>query len=166
MTAMKPNTGVLTSPPVIFTLCLIGGLLGGFAHDAVDYHPEVKLPWQISWPIGLLNLGLALFVIRAGFNRLRDFGVSVRPDRPAAQLVTGGIFRITRNPMYIGMVHVLVSIGLALSSGDMMIAAWIMFAYLNWRVIPREEAYLTATFGDEYRAYCAHVRRWWGTQKT
>jgi protein-S-isoprenylcysteine O-methyltransferase Ste14 len=83
-----------------------------------------------------------------------------RPERASA-LVTTGIYSVTRNPMYVGMLLVLVAWGLFLASAAGLILAPVAFAlYLDRVQIPREERALANAFGDGYRAYASRVRRW------
>jgi protein-S-isoprenylcysteine O-methyltransferase Ste14 len=82
------------------------------------------------------------------------------PRQPSPELIGGGPYRFTRNPMYVGMALVQLGIGLALGN------AWILLLLLPtmWvnqkYVIEREEAYLTRKFGAPYTAYLGTVRRW------
>lgn len=81
------------------------------------------------------------------------------PGQASAQLVMRGPYRFTRNPMYVGLTLVY------LGEAGLMKQVWpivvlpLMLAYLNWTVIPVEEAKLREVFGDQYDAYRARVRR-------
>ena len=76
------------------------------------------------------------------------------------RLVTSGVYRFTRNPMYLGLVAFPVGLGIVAGSWPVLVSAVPMFLYFDRYVIPREEAYLTRTFGADYAAYCRRVRRW------
>jgi protein-S-isoprenylcysteine O-methyltransferase Ste14 len=82
------------------------------------------------------------------------------PYRRAATLVTWGPYRLSRNPMYVGVT--LVYLGAAALRGVLWPALLlpIPLAVLNYFVIPQEESMLRATFGAAYEGYCARVRRW------
>ncbi|OOF41095.1 isoprenylcysteine carboxyl methyltransferase [Rodentibacter mrazii] len=88
--------------------------------------------------------------------------LSIDPQRldKTTRLITSGIFQITRNPMYLSLLLILVAWALWLSH----LLAWsgiIVFMWLMNRFqISREEAYLEKKFGDEYRRYKTKVRRW------
>ncbi|MFP5353383.1 MAG: methyltransferase family protein, partial [Actinomycetota bacterium] len=84
----------------------------------------------------------------------------VAPWTPATTLVTEGVYRVTRNPMYLGMT--LLYLGLALGLGLMWALALlpVVVAIVDRFVIRREEAYLDRKFGAAYRDYRASVRRW------
>ena len=77
-----------------------------------------------------------------------------------SQLVTVGIYRFTRNPVYLGFLLILV--GISLNSGSYwgMLLAPILVILFNQLVIWPEEEYLAYKFGEQYRRYRAKVRRW------
>jgi protein-S-isoprenylcysteine O-methyltransferase Ste14 len=112
----------------------------------------------VSW-IGVLSCALALLLI---FLSLISFGRSFRigiDSDHADKLVTSGIFGFTRNPMY-------VAFGLLLLGEFLIQPNWILLTYLVagiglfHRQVLREEDYLGEHYGEEYRAYCKHVRRY------
>jgi protein-S-isoprenylcysteine O-methyltransferase Ste14 len=83
-----------------------------------------------------------------------------RPHTADQALVTRGPFRVTRNPIYLGLL--IVAAGVALTSGSAW--AWLavaaLFGVLDRLVIAKEEAYLLTRFGKAYADYMARVRRW------
>jgi protein-S-isoprenylcysteine O-methyltransferase Ste14 len=110
-----------------------------------------------------IALGVAgLSVIFAGVLAFRRKATTVDPLHPekASSMVTGGIFRFTRNPMYLGMALILAGAALGLGNalallGPVVFAAWIT----RFQIRPEERA-LELLFGAEFRDYCARVRRW------
>jgi protein-S-isoprenylcysteine O-methyltransferase Ste14 len=88
----------------------------------------------------------------------RSFRIGIDAERPD-KLVTTGIFALTRNPIY-------VAFGLVLLGEFLILPTWVRLIYvlagfaLLHRQVMREEAYLTSHYGDEYRTYCTHVRRY------
>ena len=157
MSAAKPDSaGVVVLPPVVFAFCLIAGLAATFAYGG----GITIIPWPLRWAAGLLVMLTGCVFGAWGIDRFRRRKVDVRPNRPVSQLITGGAYRFTRNPMYVGLVAFLTGLGLFLGSIPLLLGAGVMFLYLDRYVIPREEAYLTRTFGENYRAYRAKVRRW------
>ena len=79
---------------------------------------------------------------------------------PATRFVARGAYAISRNPMYVGGSAFFLGIGFTAGSLWLLTAYLPLGLYLRLYVVPREEAYLEQTFGDDYRAYCAKVRRW------
>lgn len=110
------------------------------------------------WPLALLAWGYLQYRW-AGAYRTRigggGPGIAVPPER----LVTGGIYRFTRNPMYTG--HLVYLAGIALVLGSW-IAAAVFVPHLFWfdRRVKEDEARLGALFGEAYREYCHRVKRW------
>jgi protein-S-isoprenylcysteine O-methyltransferase Ste14 len=95
-----------------------------------------------------------------GHNRFTAVGTPVKTCLPAKELVTGAAHRVSRNPMYIGFVVILIGIGGAANSLPIVLSSLAMFLFLDRYVIPREERHLKQRFGSEYEAYCRKVRRW------
>lgn len=151
----KPDTaGVVVPPPLIY----LAGLAVGFGLEALL--PGTSLPGAVRWVLGgvifLLGLGFGL-AFNTAFARE---GTAVEPWKPTTAIVTGGPYRLTRNPAYLGMA--LMYAGIALL-GD---ALWalaplpVVLAVIDRLVIAREERYLERKFGREYLDYKGTVRRW------
>ena len=114
--------------------------------------------------------GLAAFTLFMaagvfGFPALRAFrraGTTIDPvhiDR-ASQLVTGGIYAITRNPMYVALTLLLASWALWLGGIWVWAGPILLFLWLDRMQIRPEERAMTARFGDDYLRYQSEVRRW------
>jgi protein-S-isoprenylcysteine O-methyltransferase Ste14 len=84
----------------------------------------------------------------------------VRPFTEPVALVSDGMFRLSRNPMYLGLILVLAGAALLLSSPLALLVAPAYGWWVQRRFIAREERLLEDRFGDAYRAYCLRVRRW------
>jgi protein-S-isoprenylcysteine O-methyltransferase Ste14 len=145
--------GVVAPPPLIYA----AGLLLGWGLQRL--WPRAWLPVDWARPLGvvLLLAGLVGVVAVLAFRRA---GTTPNPRRPAAHLVTGGPYRITRNPMYIGFTL------WYLAASSWANALWpvvllpLVLLVLQRGVIAREEAYLQRRFGREYDEYRTRVRRW------
>jgi protein-S-isoprenylcysteine O-methyltransferase Ste14 len=109
---------------------------------------------------GGLILACALAVAGLAFLEMRRHRTTFHPGHKAAALVTGGVFRRTRNPMYLSLTLVTLGLGAVTANPWLMLLAPALLLYLQERVIKREEAYLTARFGSRYIAYMRKVRRW------
>jgi protein-S-isoprenylcysteine O-methyltransferase Ste14 len=106
-------------------------------------------------------LAAAGFVmIGMGTRRFQAAGTNVPPNLPTTALVVDGIYRLTRNPLYLGLTLIYLGLGVAAGSfwaiGLVVALLWV----IHTGVIAREEHYLERKFGDAYRAYKARVRRW------
>ena len=118
----------------------------------VIQHPYTK--------IGLLLTAgslLMVFYLRYIFYH-RD--TTIKPFAKSDQLITNGIYRISRNPIYIGMVVFLVGTAILFGSAT----PWIVIPFYPWLInrkfILIEEEMLEKEFGEEYRKYKSRVRRW------
>jgi protein-S-isoprenylcysteine O-methyltransferase Ste14 len=112
-------------------------------------------------PVGLIVVVGALAILFGAIAQFRFANTQLTPNSPTNNaLVTGGIFGITRNPMYLAMT--LFCLGGALWFGRpvMLPAPVLMFAVANWVFIPFEEAKMRRQFGETFDAYCKRVRRW------
>ena len=145
--------GVVAPPPVIFALGFALGLL-------VEHwfpHPVLPPAWT-RWPaMVLFALGFAGI---AGVVAFRRAGTSPNPYRQASELVTDGIYRFTRNPMYVGFTLWYLAAAVWRNSLWPFLFLPIVLLVMLYGVILREERYLERQFGDAYRAYRARVRRW------
>jgi protein-S-isoprenylcysteine O-methyltransferase Ste14 len=149
-----PNISPMVHPPLVTVLFIVlAYFLGRF----------VPLPFAIP-PI-LQYFGLALtfigFLLGIGaFMEFRRARTTLDPHGSTKQLVTSGIYRYTRNPIYLGFL--LMVIGLPLNSGliwGLVMAPFYMMT-MSRLVIQREEAYLEGKFKSQYTSYMSRVRRW------
>jgi protein-S-isoprenylcysteine O-methyltransferase Ste14 len=90
----------------------------------------------------------------------RAAGTHVEPWKPATALVTDGIFRRVRNPMYTGLTLLLTGLSILLMSDWMLVMTILFVPVIHFGVVKREERYLEAKFGDAYRQYKARVPRY------
>jgi len=118
-------------------------------------HGEFVQRW---WPAAVAVAGIWLAVREK--NRFVREGTTFYPGQDASKLVTSGAYRFTRNPMYLGMVIVLVSLWAMTGSWLAGLPIPLFMAIIHHRFILREEARLEEIFGEDYRAYKGRVRRW------
>ena len=121
----------------------------------------LPIPWRGLVCAATAVAGLALCAL--GVLPFRSAGTTVDPTRPerASTLVTTGVYSMTRNPMYLGMLLVIVAWGLYLSNAVGLLTGPLAFVlYIDRVQIPREERALAAAFGADYAAYVSRVRRW------
>ena len=106
----------------------------------------------------LIVIGLVLLVVSNGlFTRA---GTDVIPFRNVTALVTTGVYRYSRNPMYLGMAAVLLGCAITVGATTALPITPVFMAIIEWRFIRPEEAMLRGLFPEEYPAYCQRVRRW------
>ena len=150
----RPNISPMVHPPVVALMFIvIAYFLGRF----------VALPF--SAPAILRYTGLALtllgFLLGIGaFLEFRKARTGLDPHGSSKQMVTSGIYRFSRNPIYLGFL--LMVIGLPLNSGLLwgIVMAPLYIMTMTRLVIEREEAYLEKKFKPQYTDYKSRVRRW------
>lgn len=98
----------------------------------------------------------------AGIRSFRRAQTTVNPMKPetASSFVSSGIYRVTRNPMYVGLLFVLVAWAAFLSSAWALLGPLVFFLYIGRFQITPEERVLSELFSTEYPAYKTMVRRW------
>lgn len=124
--------------------------------------PLLGVPRNISvLATGTLVLAGLAFAI-AGVVAFRRAGTTIHPTRPqeTSALVSSGVYRISRNPMYVGQLLILVAWAVFLSSAWSLAGPVAFILYISrFQIIP-EERVLAAKFGEAYAAYKSRVRRW------
>lgn len=149
-----PKISPMVHPPVVALMFIvIAYFLGRFA------------PLPFSAPAILRYIGLAITFVGFLFGigalvEFRKARTTLDPHGSARQLVTSGIYRFTRNPIYLGFL--LMVIGLPLNSGLYwgIVLAPFYVVLMNRLIVQHEEAYLEKKFGKAYTSYTARVRRW------
>ncbi len=119
-----------------------------------DFFGRDGLIWVLAGGSLLVSLlALAQFV---------KHKTTLRPGKPeeASTLVTGGVFKYSRNPMYLGMLLLLLAWGLWLGNAFNTLLAALFVGYMNHFQIKPEEKALEARFGKPYRNYLIQTRRW------
>ena len=117
--------------------------------------------FQLSLPVVGATLALLGFsIMMRAWWLFKKGEVAICPTAPTARLVTSGIYRFSRNPMYLGMVSMLLGLAAYVGSPPFYLAAAGYFAVLNFVFCPYEEAKLERAFEQEFSNYKARVRRW------
>jgi len=153
-TGSADNARVHCPPPLIYLAAVVAAIgVGAF------------LPLPLPDSVGLGSLGGALVVIALvialwGFREFRHHRNPLPPNRPVSELMTGGPFRFSRNPLYLALGLLQAGLGLISRNAWILVALVPALLVVRYYVIAREEAYLTRQFGMLYRDYQARVRRW------
>jgi len=141
-------------PPIWFAL----GLTAIFLLDRFFPPSNFSGPVAVGLGAVLILLGLASAISAAGLFRKADTGIV--PFSEATTLVTSGAFRFSRNPMYLGMVFVLLGTALIVGSVAGLLVAPIFMLIIQYRFILDEERMMRDVFGKEFEEYRRRVRRW------
>lgn len=110
--------------------------------------------------LGSISLvsGALLILAAAGLFRMRK--TTIDPTKSPDNLVTDGLYAFTRNPMYLGMLMVLIGFTLIVDTIPALIFPLAFFAFMNWKLIPQEETVVENAFDAAYRDYKRRTRRW------
>ena len=141
-------------PPAYFLLALVATILVA----------RLSPGWSVASLVfgvvggGLLVAGLAINLVAD--KAFKSSGTTVKPFEESSALVTSGIFRFSRNPMYVGIVLMLVGVSLLNGSIIGVIPALLLAVFLDRRFIRVEEKMLAEKFGDAWQTYAAQTRRW------
>jgi protein-S-isoprenylcysteine O-methyltransferase Ste14 len=129
----------------------------------VGLHYAMPLGRVVAPPASYLGFVLLLggITITATAARMFDrFRTPIRPFERSTALVTGGLYRYTRNPMYLGLTLILIGTWLLLGTLSPMLPIAIFIWIIQEGFIRGEERFLDEIFGEEYRGYKNRVRRW------
>lgn len=153
---MPDHAAVIAPPPAMFAVCVIAG--------AVTDH-FVPLPIFTNAPALRYTLGVAVFALSiviggAAFRRFRAKREHPSPYKPTFAIVDTGIYRFTRNPIYVSFFVTAIAIGILANSWWIIGSIVPLFPLLHFGVVLREEQYLSAKFGAAYDDYRKRVRRW------
>lgn len=147
----------LKVPPVI-QMAISAGLMWILA----TLLPALSIEFFASSLIALVLASIGVVFAILGVLAFRSAGTTVDPRIPdqSSSLVTKGVYRISRNPMYVGFLLILVGWGVFLSNFTSFLLLPLFVMYMNRFQITPEERYMREKFGHEYRQYAAAVRRW------
>lgn len=154
--AAPQHAGVPYPPPFLYAAGIVAGWLAQRARPLpISGHPStLRAALAVAFGLGWLVLFAPAW---GAFLRKRT---TIIPNRPAAALVTSGIYRYTRNPMYLSLVLLYLAITLVLDSWWPITFLPIVIVAVDRLIIRREERYLAHAFPSEYPAYRERVRRW------
>jgi len=116
---------------------------------------QFAVPW-FGVTLGLM--GFSLMMWAWWLFKQRDLAIC--PTARTASMITHGPYRFTRNPMYLGMILMMLGLALYLGTLPFYLSAVSYFAILNFVFCPFEENKLSYAFGEEYSQYKVQVRRW------
>ncbi len=142
-------------PPVVALVVLL------LMWNLAAWLPGPPAPgWRVPAALVLVVLGAAFDL--AGLWAFRRARTTINPMKPraAAALVTGGVYRFTRNPMYLGLLLFLSAAVVYLWSPWALLGPLGFVAYINRFQIGPEERVMRERFGADHAAWCARVRRW------
>ena len=145
----------LKIPPPILVIILITSIY--FSSDKLDL---ISVPYRTLFSIVILSIGILVII-----NPVVKFIKSKTTVNPVEfknveKLVTSGIFKYSRNPMYLGMIMIIISTTVYYLNFYSLLTPFIFYFWINRFQIKREEVFLEEKFGQEYLSYKTKTRRW------
>jgi protein-S-isoprenylcysteine O-methyltransferase Ste14 len=154
MDQAKDHAGIRIHPPVLMVIHLAAALLLGWLVPMPL--PVPVFVYATGWIVVILGLGVEF----GGLRQLILAHTSPDPHAPTTRVVTTGVYRFTRNPIYVGYLCVLIGIPLIFGNYWGLVLSPLQVVLFNRLIIQREEAYLSVKFGTEYLEYTQKVKRW------
>ena len=158
MITMKINHRDCVGPMVPPPLWYAAGLLAGWLISV--RFPIHILPDAVRWAVGAFCVLVGLAFVAPAVASFARAKTSVLPIRPTTALVQAGPYRLTRNPMYVGLAFAFAGIALIVDWVWALAMLPIVLAIVYVAAIKPEEHFLEGTFGPDYAAYRSRVRRW------
>ena len=142
-------------PPPLIVLILVISIF--FSSKKIDL---IHIPFQLPISIFILSVGILIFI-----NPVLQFIKSKTTINPIKleetnKLVTSGIFKYSRNPMYLGMLMIIISTSIFYLNIYSILTPFLFILWINKFQIKREEVFLTKKFGKEYLSYKNKTRKW------
>lgn len=147
----------LKVPPVAVAL-----LAGAAMWLVASVLPSLTFPFPYKQIVAVVLAVAGGVVAGLGVVSFRRAQTTVNPIKPqaASSLVTTGIYRLSRNPMYLGFLLGLAGVAVFLANAAALILLPVFIVYMNLFQITPEERVLSAMFGPDFTAYRQRVRRW------
>ena len=143
-------------PPVVYLAAVIAGGLT----DWYLWSVPLVLPGGVRFGAAAVAAALGIGVMVAAVGLFKRTGQDPKPWAPTPEIISTGVYRVTRNPMYLGMALLQAGIGLSLASVWILVLVPIVLAVVYVTAVRHEEAYLEGKFGAPYLSYKSSVRRW------
>ena len=155
MAEIDPSARPIRIMPPVYLLAAILAMIG--LHYFLPGTTLIESPWRwLGAAILLGGLGVGFAAVRL-FSKYRT---TIKPGEVSTHFMTDGPYRFTRNPIYLGMAMIPAGVATMLGTATPWLVLPVFIAVIARNVIPLEEAVMARTFGADYEAYRARVRRW------
>ncbi len=148
------NAGVRIPPPLLLIVAILAG------YGIQQFWALELTHWSGWYGVAWTLIGVGVIILVAGWVQFFRAKTNIRPDKPSSNLIQSGLYRFSRNPIYVS--GLLLQLGIALLMNNLWIVLLVpvsKFVFDRY-VIAREEAYLERKFGEVYVDYKRTVRRW------
>jgi protein-S-isoprenylcysteine O-methyltransferase Ste14 len=116
-------------------------------------------------PAGVVLILIGISFIVLARHEFAQYGQPTDPGHPTSKVIETGVFAISRNPLYLGSVIVILGIALAMNILWTLVTLIASIIVCHYVLIIPEEKYLAEKFGEEYENYTATVHRWLGRNR-
>jgi protein-S-isoprenylcysteine O-methyltransferase Ste14 len=152
----KDGAAVRIPPPLVY----LGAVIVGVIVQAFVAPLPIELQFGLRITVGAAAAVLSLVFVVLANNLFRRTDQDPKPWVTTPEIISTGVYRITRNPMYVGMGLLQIAIGVGLANWWIIILVPVVLAIVYLTAIRHEEAYLERKFGAAYTDYKELVRRW------
>lgn len=154
-TEVKDGAAVRVPPPLVYIAAIVAGVGLQFVWPL---HIGLELGLRVA--LGLLVALPGLWLVFGALRLFRDTDQDPKPWLATPEIISGGVYHFTRNPMYVGLALGQSAIGVGLGNLWILLLVPVACYLVHITAIRHEEAYLERKFGDVYREYKKSVRRW------
>jgi protein-S-isoprenylcysteine O-methyltransferase Ste14 len=147
---------VVAPPPLLMLFCILAGFVARYFEPLPLFSDNQSFRKYLATTLFVL----AFMTFAAAILQFVRNKTHPSPYKPSAAVIVAGIYRITRNPIYIAFLLIVVGFAVAANSAWFLLSAIILFLLLHFGVVKPEERYLAAKFGSTYDEYRRRVRRW------
>ena len=154
----RDGASVRIPPPVVYLVAVIaGGVV-----DRYLFPLSLNLPGSVRFGAAAGATAIGIGVMAGAIGLFKRTGQDPKPWESTPEIISTGVYRFTRNPMYVGMALLQAGIGLALASAWIIVLVPGVLAVVYATAVRHEEAYLDLEekFGAAYLSYKSLVRRW------
>ena len=155
-TEAEDNATVRIPPPLSYIASIVAGI---GLHELLSPMP-IALPMGPRIALAFLVAVLGVGLVVGAWRLFRATGQDPKPWLATPEIVRTGVYRLTRNPMYVGFALLQTAIGIGLGNLWILLLVPLACAVVQFTAIRPEEAYLECKFGDAYLDYKRSVRRW------
>lgn len=141
-------------PPVYLFVSLI---LMWLLNRYLPVFRYLQAPWTY---LGVIPILAGIAIAAVSVSRFARAETGIIPFDEATTLVTGGLYRFTRNPMYLGMFLILIGAALSMGSISPLLPVWLFMLVIRYNFVAGEERFLEHAFGRDYLDFKNKVRRW------
>ncbi|WP_027086690.1 methyltransferase family protein [Cohnella panacarvi] len=142
-------------PPRLFLLSILFMVVLDLIVPIIDF-----VPFPVNLAVGLPLLVAGIGGSWLGSAMFAKVRTNIHPFGEPQAMVTGGLFRISRNPMYLGFLVALIGVWLMLGSWSPLLVVVLFFMVIDTRFISYEESRMKEVFGQAYEQYTRRTRRW------